>query len=80
MQMRRNYESTNKVTRIAGLRAAAKDCAAKGFPGFASVCEEQADLLQSELDYAAKQRMKAERVELDTDPEFRLPDLSHAVR
>jgi hypothetical protein len=73
MQMRRNYESTNKLARIVGLKQAAAECALKGFPGFAAVCEEHAKLLQDELNAAEKAARKAERVEVDTDPEFIAP-------
>ena len=73
MQMRRNYESTNKVTRILSMRASAKECHEKGFAGFAAALEELAQLLQDELDAADKAARKAARVEADTDPDFTPP-------
>ena len=75
MQMRRNYESTDKLTRIAELKQSALDCARNGFPGFAAVCEEHATLLQDELNAAEKAARKANRVEVDTDPDFTPPSI-----
>lgn len=74
MQMRRTYETTNKPARIAGLRQAALECEKKGFPGFAAANTELADLLQGEIDAAAKALLKRNRVDYaNSDPDFTPP-------
>ena len=78
MQMRNCYEGTNKRARIAGLKAAATECEAKGFPAFAALNTEMAALLQGELDAvdkAARKAAFAARGE-DTDPDFVAPRLA----
>lgn len=64
MQMRKSYETTNKLQRIENYKKAATECEAKGFPGTAEVNREMAALLQSEIDAANKAaRLAAEEDE-----------------
>lgn len=58
--MRNLYWPTNKAHRIPGFYAAAKECAAKGFPGFAAFNEECAMYLESCLRKEARQLEREE--------------------
>lgn len=56
--MKNLFYPVSKVKRIAYHRAAAQECHAMGFPGFAAANEEMADFLQDEI---KSTRIKAER-------------------
>jgi len=63
MQMRKSYETTNKPMRIAALKQSATECERKGFTLMAELNREQAALLQSEVDAAARAAEEAKEDE-----------------